>query len=724
MKQHLKMKRLLSRSALMLTAASFLTLPLATSAFAGKEGVFLSDSVYFTLDKVSLSSGADDGSLRFSLGLNNNSASPVDFNNYGVKVMDTNGVSYTAKLNEKVNGRVQAGETGTFKFSSEIPANLTPGQLKVDIFEWNYNTMHDIGALSVEAAMDEAGQSVVQQTVINLQEVDTTFADDALVTAQLGNSYKVYKDGAWLVYTDLTLENLSNTTLKLPDALELNLQDNKGLTYVSQFISGSGQTLLPQQPVKTTIQTAVPASLDASGLSLLFSPKGKVKTTVLGSLNVAKSFVVGKIGDDTQYPDADLEGLHITTTWAAASKQSDGLHLQANVTLTNKSDGIITIPNLSASFQALRGSVAVTSSDNAARTSYLSPNESTTFRFSGILPAGLSTDALQLVVSEKQGTANNSTQTNTGTGTDTGAGSGSSDTGNTTNTGNSGNSGNSKTASLPVSITTLAGAGQGGENSSYTSAEDYTLGTPFKLSSNTLIDSNIDVSLVELGMSENTDFGFKTVVAKYKLTNKGTTSLNLPDFQTDLTNDEGFTYSGDRQSTVAKTIAPNTSYVLNYSYLVPDTETADKLALNLYDANRLAIGSYKTAVQPVPTTGAVSLYPFSIAINDYRVSATYSKDQSYAYRLRLDLDVKRQEQVITDANFSSLVFEVVDSEDRLLSTKTMSFVGQDKIMSGIQFIDFGSIKSEQLNTNVKINLYEVVTTPSGDAKRLVKTLIM
>ena len=42
----------------------------------------------------------------------------------------------------------------------------------------------------------------------------------------------------------------------------------------------------------------------------------------------------------------------ISTSWAAASKQSDGLHLQANVTLTNKSDGIVTIPDLSAEFQA------------------------------------------------------------------------------------------------------------------------------------------------------------------------------------------------------------------------------------------------------------------------------------------------------------------------------------------------------------------------------------
>ncbi|MGO4273120.1 hypothetical protein AB4Z22_25325 [Paenibacillus sp. TAF58] len=96
MKQQQKMKRLLSRSAIMLTAASFLTFPFATSALAGKEGVFLSDSVYFTLDKVTLSAGVEDGSLRFSLGLNNNSSSPVDFNNYGVKVIDTNGVSYTS----------------------------------------------------------------------------------------------------------------------------------------------------------------------------------------------------------------------------------------------------------------------------------------------------------------------------------------------------------------------------------------------------------------------------------------------------------------------------------------------------------------------------------------------------------------------------------------------------------------------------------------------------
>jgi len=134
------------------------------------------------------------------------------------------------------------------------------------------------------------------------------------------------------------------------------------------------------------------------------------------------------------------------------------------------------------------------------------------------------------------------------------------------------------------------------------------------------------------------------------------------------------------------------------------------------------MGSYKTAVQPIPAQGEMSLYPFMITLNDASFSATYNRDQSYAYRMRMDLDVKRQEQVITDANFSQLLFEVVDAKGRLLSSKVFAFTGQDKIMSGIQFVDFGNIKSEQLNDDVSINMYEVVATPNGDAKRLLRTI--
>ncbi|MGG1550623.1 hypothetical protein [Paenibacillus ferrarius] len=701
MNQLRTMKRLLSRSALLMTAASFLTLPLATSAFAGKEGVFLSDSVYFTLDRVLLSTGVEDSSLRFTLDLTNNSPYTVDFNNYGVKVVDANGYSYTARLSEKVNARVKAGDVGAFKFASELPASVSASDLKVDIFRWNDRSTSDIGALSVEAAMAEAGQSAQQQAVINLKDIDSTLAEDSYVTAQLGRSYKVFKDNAWMVYTEVVLENLGTSNVKLPDGLETNLMDSKGLTYTATFSSGGVPSLLPQQPIKAMLAAAVPASLDTGKLNLLFSPKGKVKSTVLGSLNVSKTFGVAGIGDKTAYPPADANqeasGLVLSTTWAAASKQPDGLHVQANVTLTNTSDGILTLPSLSGQFQAVRSSVIVSSSDNASRSTYLSPNESTTYRFSGILPASLGADALQLVVLEKQAAAAAAGQQGAA-------------------------QANAAQNALPVAVTSLAGAGSGGEVTSYASAQDYKIGTVMPISSNTAMDSNVDLSLVEMGMSESADFGYKTIVAKYKLTNKGTSSVTLPDFQSELTNADGYTYTGVRQTTTTKTIAPNTSYVLSYSYMVPGEEKAEKLALQLYDPNHMSMGSYKTAVQPIAETGPMSIYPFSVDLKDFSVSATYNKDSSYAYRMRVDLNVTRQAQVITDANFSSLSFEVVDMEDRLLSSKVMTFTGQSKILSGIQFIDFGNIRNEQLNSDVRIKIYEVVATPNGDAKRLLRTL--
>ncbi len=114
---------------------------------------------------------------------------------------------------------------------------------------------------------------------------------------------------------------------------------------VPSLLKGQGNPCFLSSLLKPPYKQPFQHRLRRTDLALLFSPKGKVKTTVLGSLNVAKSFAIGKIGDKTEYPNSDVSGLAISTSWAAASKQSDGLHLQANVTLTNKSDGIVTIPD-------------------------------------------------------------------------------------------------------------------------------------------------------------------------------------------------------------------------------------------------------------------------------------------------------------------------------------------------------------------------------------------
>uniref|UniRef100_A0A4Y8Q769 Uncharacterized protein n=2 Tax=Paenibacillus athensensis TaxID=1967502 RepID=A0A4Y8Q769_9BACL len=690
------MKRLLGRSALLIASAGLAVLPLSTAAFAEQMGVYISDSVYFSLDQVTLSGNTDSASLRFALQLNNGSGSAVDFNRYGVKVVDPSGVAYKAKLTEKAGARVKAHQAQSYKFSADVPAGVDASKLTVDVFEWSTSAsgyMKEVGALSVGAAMESSG-GAEQTAVLNMKDIDTTLTDDTLISAELGNSYRVYKDGVWMVYTDLTLENLGTISYKLPDALEYHLQAPGGLLY-GAIVTGSGvPTLLPGARQQVTLQASVPASLSTDGLALVFSPKGQAKTTTLASLGIGGSFAKAKVGEAAAYPREDAQGLTVAASWASANKLSDGLHVQANVTLSNSGSDIVALPALSAEFQALRGALAVGASDGSAHPAYLAPGESATYRFSGIVPAGVSTDALQLVVLESAAAQ----------AADAGAGAAA-----------------GKGSALPVLVAGLAGVGSNAEATAYDAAKPYTLGSPLPLSGSNAVDSNLEVALEDLHMHKNDDYGYNTVIAKYKVTNKGTTAIDVPNLATELSSGSGYTYAGTRQALAVKQLLPNTSYVVSYSYMMSSSDTGEKLALGVYDADHLSLGAFQVALQQEPENGPFSFYPFDVTFNDYAASWTYNSG-GFIYRLRLNLSLERKDAVIVDSAFSKMTFDLVDPFGEVLSTTSVPFSGSGKLIDGEQIVTFSSIKGDQVQSGLSVRVYEEITTADGPVKRLIKTM--
>jgi hypothetical protein len=694
-------KHLLIKSTLLAATVSLLVLPLSRQSFAASEGVYIQNSTYFSLSDVTLSSGADKGSLRFTLDLHNGSGQSIDFNRYGVKIVDSRGVSYTAKLSEKVSARVNPQQVQAFKFISQVPGNVQADQLQVNVFEWSSTAPYskNIGALSVSAAIDNEHPST-KQVVLNVYELDATLPEDALVAFELGQSYRVLKDGVWNIYTDFYVENLGSTSFKMPSGLSYQFKDNNGLNYAGTM-NGGADSLVPKQRVKVTIGAPVSVKADPTLLSLQFMKKTGTLKEVIGSVDLKSSVSANKLGEAAVYPLANQQDVKLSVSWAAVSRQSDGFHVQANITLTNKGTEIVHVPTLTGEFQAAQGTVGLTSLDNAVRPDYLSPQESTTYRYSAILPTGLNTDDLQLAVLEKSSVSSTTGQETAGQTT--------------------GQAAAQQSISLPVMVTSLKGMGSGQEATPYASAQSYALGTPFILSSNNLIDSNLVVSLMELHMQENEDLGYKTAIAKYKLTNKGTTNVTLPNFQTDLTSANGNMYTGVRQAKIAETILPSTSSVVSYSFLVPSLETEEKLAMSLYDDNRLGIGSFKVQMQKEAEQGPISFYPFQVDVKDYNLTALYG-NSSYTYKLTLFLDITRQDQVIVDPNFSKLTFDLVDALGNVLATESLAFIGDQKVVSGKQNITFSSAKVDQLQTGVTIRMYEQVDTPNGVTKRLVKVL--
>lgn len=651
---------------------------LVPSAYAGKEGVFLDSATYFTLERASLASN----SMQFMLNLHNGGDGTVDFNRYGVRVTDADGHSFTAKLSEKRSALVAAGQDQTFRFSADLAPGETADRLKVDIFEWDYSRAdlrNEIGQLSVAPAVTESEQAY-PQTLVDLHQADATLSSDAAVVAELRGAYRVHKGEDWFLYTTLSVQNLSTGTVKLPAALKYRLQDKSGYTYEATPADSEAVTLLPGGTASIVLQTPVPDALP-EGLSLQFYYVGTDDLHVLGSVNVGGESV-GSLGKQQSYakPGSNT-GLAVTAEKTTYVKQSDGVTMQTTVTVKNVGTALAAVPALTASYQ-FGDSAAVDSTDNSTRAAYLSPQEAVSYTFTALLPETANPSETQLVLWDKTSAAG--------------------------------------TVAVPVAEVGLSGAVPATD--AISAAQPYEIGKKLSLTSSSTAASGVDVSLMELHEHVNDEFGYKTAIAKFKMTNTGTTAVDLPVLPNSLIDAQGKTYTGTRQSTVAQQIMPGTSYVVSYSYLLPSSSKADKFALQVNeDKSSVSRGSFQVAFQQETDGDKLSFYPFEVDVKDHYVSWQYSGG-NYTYSLSIDVDINHQDEVVVDQNFSQIEFDLVDGNGRIIGSKAMPFTGTGKIISGTQKITISNLTSDAIDSSAHILVYETVSTPNGTVKRLVKDL--
>jgi hypothetical protein len=95
---------------------------------------------------------------------------------------------------------------------------------------------------------------------------------------------------------------------------------------------------------------------------------------------------------------------------------------------------------------------------------------------------------------------------------------------------------------------------------------------------------------------------------------------------------------------------------------------------------------------------------------------------SYKYKLILDMDVTRENEVVLDNNFSMLKFELVDALGKSLGSSSFPFTGTNRLVSGSQELTFSNLTQNQIQNNVSIKVYEAVTTPTGEVDRFITEL--
>jgi hypothetical protein len=264
----------------------------------------------------------------------------------------------------------------------------------------------------------------------------------------------------------------------------------------------------------------------------------------------------------------------------------------------------------------------------------------------------------------------------------------------------------------------LTGATDG--SNLFTDAASYKLGDILPLARD-VFSSDLDMSLVEFNVNSDDEDGFRNGFAKFVVTNKGKNAVALPNFSTGLVTKDGASYAGSRQSAAAQQVMPGTSYVIDYSFLIPSTLDTNQLALTVSDG-RSGVSAANVAVSPqaVGDDGNVlKVYPFTVTVNNTALQWTYSGG-TFTYKLSLDLKLDRQAQVIVDGNSSSLEFDLVDGLGRTLASQALPFTGTNKLIDGLQTLNFGGYKD--ITDPLSVRIYETFTTADGTVKRLLKEI--
>ncbi|TDG00814.1 hypothetical protein [Paenibacillus piri] len=752
-------------------------------SYAGKEGVFVNNAVYFTLEEVALSKGADNQTMQFQLKLNNDGDAAIDFNYFGARVTSSAGGSYYAQLSKQADARVAGHSAASYYFVSTVPGGLDASQLHVTIFERSGSAMRDLGALSVANA-----QSVAQQDnklLIKLSDVDTATAANAFVSFQALKAVALPQDGKWTVQVDAAVTAAGTDAITLPSGLKYLLHDGSGTTLaltanaVEGASIGAGQT-------KHVLLTATADSLPSTDAMILDLARDSAGTSSLGKLSLAPLFQLSKTGERVSYTLHGYEGVTLELQKAEEQQLSNKKGALLTAVLHNDGKSTIKSPSLEGTLISKDDKLSVAASTVSVPETYIAPGDAGIYRFAAQLPDGTATGKLQLIIAEElngsqtsTGSSSQTSKSNTSSGSTassnsnsassagsanggsgvnangsssasgstpsssgaapasgTGTGTGTSGSGSSSGAGTSSNTAAGASASSTASaVPVLAVALQDGlaAASDFNSIPLYTPGQSlvFGAGSSQLIDPNLDVSIVEMDGHTNAENGYRTVVAKFKFLNKSTETLKLPSFDTTLTDSAGTSYPGARQTTSLQELIPNAAYVYSYSYMLPPSAT-DAFKLSILDATsgssvKVPIGEYKVTVNntgeqdPHAVDKELDLYPFHIKMDAWTLNAQYNGG-TYTYKLKANIDIQKVEQVIVDDSFSTLELEVVDAANRVLGSTTQKLQGTGKLISGLQTINFPNIASEQLEYPVTVRIYENITTSTGTARRLLATL--
>ncbi|MCZ8512705.1 hypothetical protein O9H85_09815 [Paenibacillus filicis] len=279
------------------------------------------------------------------------------------------------------------------------------------------------------------------------------------------------------------------------------------------------------------------------------------------------------------------------------------------------------------------------------------------------------------------------------------------------------------------------------------------------------ISPQMAVSLMGLQWFENEGQQYRTVVAKVRYVNNGGSSLAVPEVGADLGNSQGVYYSGVRMASPVKEVLPGLGAIVNYTFTVPKSEKEEQFKFRLLEPAAVAAPATASSTPATPAAGTapaasaaaaaapsaaaavkspiseafaavqntdlgtttLQMYPYELKLGSWVLTTVAgtnpaTRAYTYTYKVKMSLDVNTTDEVVADPVNQKLFMQLENGAGTRLTYKSFALTGDSRLMSGEQTIAFDNGSTDQMEAPLVLKIYETISTPLGDAKRLIAEL--
>jgi hypothetical protein len=291
---------------------------------------------------------SDNGQLvGFTLTVNNNSNTELDFIDYWVDLQSKAGARFSINMATANVSKIAAKSTKDIVFYSNVGSEVKASDLKIRVIEWDFSYADFkkvIGEISVPANYNY----VTKAETARLISLDETRISVGIERASIGKSEKYYRPDLKLV-----IKNEGKRSVTLPE-LEFVILTPDGLTYPLSVGQLTGTLLTPLSEKEVKATASIPNAVNRNNWKLaVINPIKEKNIRVPLAIFEIKEGEPGKSQDvGKYYTFSNTDGTYqIKLNGMNRLPMDDNDLLVAHLTIANDGEDSLPLPELVSKFK-------------------------------------------------------------------------------------------------------------------------------------------------------------------------------------------------------------------------------------------------------------------------------------------------------------------------------------------------------------------------------------